>query len=351
MNDSINYISTAGTYTIQVAVSNVSCADTSTSINITVINFTAQIDTVGSSVNECGSVSLYSPSTGAGMTYEWLNPTLTTGVTNDTFAITVSGTYRVYVDSGFGCTDTSTAIAVNIIPSLKVDVKVFLEGPYVSGTNLMTTGLLGTGDLNAQYAFGGAGGGYLPFLNMNVGQPIPANAVDVIQLELRTGGNPQNIEDTLYAWLINDGSIRDFATGLQNYAEECTTTPSGNYHVAVKHRNHLTIMSDTAILINDNPPTLNDFTTTDSTIYGAITNVMGIKGAADGNLMMIGGNAFSSWQEINADDLNLATQDNNGLVSGYILTDFELSGVVNGVDWTKTSLNNDELYFSTTPNP
>ena len=316
------------------------------------INFTAQIDTVGSSVNECGSVSLYSPSTGVGMTYEWLNPTLTTGVTNDTFAITVSGTYRVYVDSGFGCTDTSTAIAVNIIPSLKVDVKVFLEGSYVDGTNLMTTGLLGTGDLNAQYAFGGSGGGYLPFLNMNVGQPIPANAVDVIQLELRTGGNPQNIEDTLYAWLINDGSVRDFATGLQNYAEECTTTPSGNYHVAVKHRNHLTMMSNTAVPIDNNPPaTPYDFTLSFNAIFGATVG-MGIKQSADANFLMIGGNAFDTWQEINADDLNLVTQEAKGAMSsGYRLDDIDLSGTTNMTDWTKTSLNNDELYFSTTPNP
>jgi hypothetical protein len=63
------------------------------------------------------------------------------------------------------------------------------------------------------------------------------------------------------AWLLTNGTIRNFADTTKNYVEFGTASP-GNYYLVVRHRNHLAIMDSAAQTINRsaNPPVY-DFTT------------------------------------------------------------------------------------------
>mgnify|MGYP000659939881 CR=1 FL=1 len=60
-------------------------------------------------------------------------------------------------------------------------------------------------------------------------------------------------------------------------------------------------------------------------------------------------NARNTDQQTNANDLYDVTLDRFLLLQGYILSDVNLSGAVNGSDFNVTSTHNNELYMSTVP--
>ncbi|MCH8317917.1 MAG: hypothetical protein IIA88_05380, partial [Bacteroidetes bacterium] len=295
---------------------------------------TAIIDSVpvvnlGPDTSFCGSIILDAQNSGAG--YLWSTGDITQTIIADT-----SGIYWVDVINPAGCT-TRDSITLTIITGIKVNLNVFLEGAYLGGDS-MRDSLFLLGYLD-RFLSGGTAS-----INMNPGYPIPSdtsgNAVDLIGIQIRS--NPFTPIDTAYAWLMQDGSIRDFETGQNNYAQVCGLAP-GTYYIAVGHRNHLFIMySDSAILNNTPPPPI-DLTDVIN-IYGG-----GISFLGDGPYGMWGANARNSDQEVNANDLYDVSVDRDSLLPGYNLTDVDLSGVVNADDFNLASGNNDQLYWSTVP--
>jgi hypothetical protein len=236
-------------------------------------------------------------------------------------------------------------------PELRLAAKVFLQGPCRSGST-MTPGLHQY--LQAYTASSPTSPDSL-IGRMSAGFSIPDDAIDVLKIELRHFNDKAITAASRYAWLMADGSLRDFETGKLPYLTfSADVSSSGNYHVVVKHRNHLTIMSsvnEPVKLVSGTPGSNSsegfiDFTDIRN-IYGAGAIFIGEPGYA-----MVAGNARNNDQEINANDFYDVSEDSDTPVdTGYKLTDYTLDGTCNATDFQLASEANDKLYSSTAINP
>ncbi|MBP6390878.1 MAG: hypothetical protein KA352_08280 [Flavobacteriales bacterium] len=160
-----------------------------------------------------------------------------------------------------------------------VSAKVFLEGPYSSGTGLMNAALrsLGTFPLTDPYpALGyvhtgsGNGGSVLPAVIAAGGNDA---IVDWVLLELRDPTALSTVVSSRSALVQSDGDVVE----LDGVSPVAFSVPFGNYHLAIRHRNHLGIMKDAAIPLSAAPATV-DFTTAATICYGtnARKNIAGV---------------------------------------------------------------------------
>ena len=143
------------------------------------------------------------------------------------------------------------------INQIRFAVKVFLQGPYNSGTGLMNTTLCNDGILASHFPT----------------DALPYHAVDSINIEIRdsltTAGSL--VRKSIPAWLMPDGSIRSFSDTANGYVTIDTT--SGSYYVIIHHRNHIAIMSSTSISLTADLTTY-DFTTAMVQAYGVVTTAL-----------------------------------------------------------------------------
>jgi hypothetical protein len=125
---------------------------------------------------------------------------------------------------------------------------------------------------------------------------------------------------------MTDGTIRNFADPTKSFVE-FDTTLSGQYHIVVRHRNHLAIM-DSALQVLDGgfTPVAYDFSTRQSRAYG--TNPMAQ--VALSRFAMIGGDGNIDGG-VDAIDRNTIWQPQNGL-AGYLAGDFNLDGGTDAID-------------------
>ncbi len=115
---------------------------------------------------------------------------------------------------------------------------------------------------------------------------FPANMVDWIYVEARTGANNTDFYDHKVGLLMKDGSIKDL-DGTSNL--KFALPPGGNYYFLVRHRNHLDVLTATGI-----PRSLNmsyDFTTARSNAYGGVQKL-----SANGKAMMFAGDIDGNMQ-------------------------------------------------------
>jgi len=123
-------------------------------------------------------------------------------------------------------------------------LRAMLQGAYDPVSNLMradlrNASLLPTTEPYTALGFthaGGGGGETLPgsLLALQGGNAV----VDWVLVELRSGSNPAQVVATRSALLQRDGDVigTDGSTRLR------FNVPPGNYHVALRHRNHLGTM-------------------------------------------------------------------------------------------------------------
>jgi len=211
---------------------------------------------------------------------------------------------------------------------ITANLKVFLEGPY-NGAGVMTT-TLNTNNLiplNSNTAYSTVNYGY----TASTVASIPnSSIVDWVLVELRTGTAAGTKVATLAGFLKSDGTIVDVdGTSPLQFGG----LGDGNYYVVVRHRNHLAIMSASAIPLSSNSA-LYDFSTSQSQAYGTnpMKSLSGIYG-------LISGDASGDGQ-VNVDDRN-ATWNNKNLV-GFRIDDVTLDGQVN-VDDRNITWNNKNL--------
>jgi hypothetical protein len=127
------------------------------------------------------------------------------------------------------------------------------------------------------------------------------------------------------AWLLTDGTIRDFADTTKTYVK-FGGVPSGNYYVVVRHRNHLAIMSSVSVSIDGSvTPVVYDFSTGQGQAYG--TNAQRLVGT---RYAMPGGDGTRDGS-VNALDRNTVWRVQNG-TNGYLDGDFNLDGGVDAFD-------------------
>jgi hypothetical protein len=153
-------------------------------------------------------------------------------------------------------------------------------------------------------------------------------------VELRSGINPAQIIASRSALILRDGSIVNTDGVSPVYFHNVI---EGNYYVAVRHRNHLGIMSASAIALNKATSTGIDFTSASTATFGtnAQRNINGVNFLwagdinSDGKTMFNGspgGGILNDKLEI-LRKLGLLTP-NNSLVSVYDKADLNFDGTV-----------------------
>ena len=141
------------------------------------------------------------------------------------------------------------------IPS--ANMKVFLQGPYLSGA--MSTSLRDSGYVLLAQPYSAAPWNYT---GTEAVDTVPAGVVDWILLELRIDSATQVSRRA--AFLLSDGSIVDL-DGVSS-VKFPTVTP-GDYYVVIRHRNHLAVMTANPITLSYSP-VLYDFTIGTAQAFG-----------------------------------------------------------------------------------
>ncbi|SFC02701.1 hypothetical protein SAMN05421780_102318 [Flexibacter flexilis DSM 6793] len=349
------------TYTL-VSVSDANCTGTVSGSAIVIVTPAPTLTAPPASVCQASTITLtasssvdWSVTTTGDVQATFVSGTsavsLLTGTSTATlqFGISTLGNATVTVTSG-GCSNSYT---IGVDAGAGLSLNLFLQGFY-SGASIMTTDLSAgvPSILSDQYLATGtlpSAGEGVPTSLMRAGASVPAGAVDVIQIELRSGGATGPVAYTTYAWLMSDGSITDYKTGVgTNAIFPCSLLPN-DYFIVVKHRNHLAIMSSTPVAFSAGSTASYNFTTSIGQVYGsgALDLDVGVVG------MIAGDNRKDANNESNGDDfydVSVATTNGTGFTgSGYFATDLNGTGVSNASDYNLSSTNNDNLYFSTVP--
>ncbi len=182
---------------------------------------------------------------------------------------------------------------------------------------------------------------------------FPADAVDWVVLEYRNDDfNPDPNKRYFKTCILKqDGSLVDVdgitpVTLSKSSTQGLDTTGATSYYVAIRHRNHLTIMSESPLTLSrDQISAVYDFTNA-SFVSGGTNSVKPMGRDLDGNLIFAayGGNLVSPNVTRN-EVLNgiLGIDEINSLdyeplwdftdFEGYIDADFEMSGYVNSKDF------------------
>lgn len=225
------------------------------------------------------------------------------------------------------CLTVNNAVALNI--------KVLLEGPYegagLMGDALRAAGVIPTTEPYTGMGFVQTGGGGGESVSPAVLGATGNNAiVDWVLVELRSTTTPSQVLATRCGLLQRDGDV----TGLDGVNSLVAAASTGNYYVAVRHRNHLGIMTGAPVALSGTATTI-DFRLAGTPVWGT----QGRKDLGGGYMGLWGGNVFRDgnvsllkYTGTNNDrDPILSTIGGttpNAVVSGYLREDVNLSGQV-----------------------
>jgi alpha/beta superfamily hydrolase len=143
------------------------------------------------------------------------------------------------------------------LANVQLAARIMLEGPYDNGTGLMSDGLRSMGLVPTQEPYAGLGythyGGGGESTTPGVLSISGSNAiVDWVVVELRDATDPTQVLESRSALVQRDGDVVDVdGTSPLSFG----LTP-GNYRVAVRHRNHLAVSTNTAIDFGSSPAVL-----------------------------------------------------------------------------------------------
>jgi len=121
---------------------------------------------------------------------------------------------------------------------IDVSIKIYLEGPYNGTNNNMNASLNYDLMSDSPYPEDPRQEVYIP--------NIPGNKlVDWVLVQLRDKNNSSTIIESQSVFVQQDGTIVDVSS--TNIIPVHFSLPTGNYFISVKHRNHLSVMSATAV--------------------------------------------------------------------------------------------------------
>jgi hypothetical protein len=155
----------------------------------------------------------------------------------------------------------------------------------------------------------------------------PDAIVDWVMLELRASGNPAQVLATRCALLQRDGDV----VGLDGVSPVLVEIAPGSFHVALRHRNHLGVMTASPVALSGTSQAI-DLTTMATATWGTAAR----KDLGGGVMGLWAGNTFNDGSVKytgpgNDRDPILAviggTVPTNTVV-GYYREDTDLSGVV-----------------------
>ncbi len=169
---------------------------------------------------------------------------------------------------------------------------------------------------------------------------IPANAVDKIEIELRKSENPALVLTSEPAWLMSDGSIRDFVTGSRSFVSFSGLANGNEYYIGIRHRNHLPIISAQKFRVTAQPITI-DFTNPAAIAGGGCQTNTQKACLCAGNIS----SANNPTEEINAVDWFMLQKAQRKPQSAYAyqIEDLNLDGYVDEKDTPLLQKNNQFL--------
>lgn len=224
-----------------------------------------------------------------------------------------------------GCLSAPNTVAV--MP------KVWLDGPYVATTGLMRDDLRAASRIPTTEPYtalgfanvaGGGGEQVLPAVLAVTG---PDAIVDWIFLELRATTAPFTVLATRCALLQRDGDI----VGVDGISPVLFQATPGSYRLAIRHRNHLGIMTNTNVALGSSAISV-DLRATATVCWG--TNAR--KDLGDNNWGMWAGNTHVDNSLMYAGENNdrdpilviIGGVVPTNVVTGYYLEDVNLTGEV-----------------------
>lgn len=283
----------------------------------------------------------------------------------------VSGVYTHTLTNAVGC-DSLLTLQLSIVPlpGIYLSPRVLLAGPYQVSTGMMHDSLrsnhlipvtepYSTAPLNwAQIAYPGG-----ESTNGAVLMASGPNAVvDWVYLELRSSTNAALILATKRAMVQRDGDVVSETDGISPVL--FANHYPGNYHVSIKHRNHLGVMTATPVALGNTTTPL-DFTTIPVWTNPAITNLP--RKLVDGKWLLHSGdvnmnknvkyNGYANDKDPILNAVGVATP--NATVTGYRLEDVNLDAKIryNNLDNDRGALLNsvgpntpNMIIFQHTPN-
>jgi len=228
-------------------------------------------------------------------------------------AIVPSGatTGKISVTNATGTRMSTSDFAVEV----RLQAKIFLEGPYDTSTHEMSTALNDAG--------------YIPIASPYAEDPrtvasIPANITDWVLVQLRNTPDGSAVISKS-AFLRKDGRIvaDDGATSEISFDIE-----ESSYYVVIKHRNHLKVMSSAAQTLDTESSSLYDFSTGSEQYYGSNAKLLetGAFGTYSGDTDASG--------TVDANDRSATWNYRNN--NGYNSSDCDLSGTVDANDRSVT---------------
>jgi hypothetical protein len=237
---------------------------------------------------------------------------------------------------GFDVDQATAFLDPNQIVDLRMNIKVLLQGPIINPIN---TGLMND-DLRIS--------GYIPLtspypdmrvINASVlnnggtsGTGLTSNdIVDWVWIEIRSAMDDTFIVDDKSALLQRDGDVVDI-NGLSNiYLEGLTDS----YYVVIRHRNHLSIMTQNPIALSVSPTNI-DLTNSANDTFGSnaqITLQSGVKALWAGN---VNGDDVIQYSGTNPDSPSILSEVLNDsgntlnfptfIVTGYKVQDVDMDG-------------------------
>ncbi len=203
-----------------------------------------------------------------------------------------------------------------------IKLKLFLEGPFDSGTNNMNDNIRTLG--------------FIPILS-----PYD-NSTSVVSSVLATTGSLAPVDwikieiQSMCGTTVYNKSclVTRNGTVIQGDGSQDIKLPilEGHYDLIIRHRNHLDIVSDSKLLLEHTGISY-DFSDASSPLNLGGTSAMRVEGSS---LLMLSGDANQDGV-VNAFDKNLFWAIQNG-TTGYLEADFNLDGTVNAIDknqyWT-----------------
>lgn len=214
---------------------------------------------------------------------------------------------------------------------VELNVRVVLDGPYNGGTELMNDALRATGRLPLRdpYRLNGYphNGGNYSDRAATIPSTVGVNAVvDRVVVELRHATNAAQVLATRHVWVQRDGDIVD----MDGTSPVRFTLPLGSYHVAIRHRNHLAVMSATPLTLGNTVASI-DFSSPTTATFG--TNARRIAGGVA--RLWCGNSTFDhqvKYVGLNNDRDPILARIGGSIptatVEGYFVEDVNLDGVV-----------------------
>lgn len=198
---------------------------------------------------------------------------------------------------------------------IKLDSKIFLEGPYYAG--FMTDHLRSNGLIPTSSPYADNSNCQVTVFNITGSNAI----IDWVWIEIRDSGNGITVIAEKSALLLANGQV----VASDGTSAVTFEVPIGNYYIMISHRNHLGILTANAVSFSGGTAVL-DLTTNNTLIMGGAN---GIADMGDGKFALYAGDYDGNGQ-IQNDDI-LGVLPFIGL-SGYFHADVDLNAQVQNTD-------------------